>query len=185
MIQLHIRSYHPTLECGFGPYIYSLTPNEQGTLSKFPAFLRFLIQFSDMSPTYPALFQPIQVGAITLAHRVVLAPLTRARADSTHTHGNLAVEYYSQRSRVPGTLLISEGTFISAKESGVAHAPGIYTDGQIAAWKRVSNEIRPRRDIICFMPIASREMKLTRRAFHRSRTPCTQTARTSFSNYGQ
>lgn len=88
--------------------------------------------------TVPKLFQSIKVGDVELAHRVVLAPLTRYRANAAHIHGDLAVEYYTQRSSTPGTLLISEATYISQKASGHAHAPGIYNDEQIAAWKRVS-----------------------------------------------
>ena len=91
------------------------------------------------SPHHPALFQPINVGNIALAHRVVLAPLTRCRANDRGVHGDLAVEYYAQRASVPGTLLISEAVNVSYLAQGVsAHAPGIYTEEQIASWKRVS-----------------------------------------------
>ena len=55
------------------------------------------------STTVPALFQPIQVGDIKLSHRVVLAPLTRLRADSAHVPTDMVQEYYVQRARVPGT----------------------------------------------------------------------------------
>ncbi|KAH9945547.1 NADH:flavin oxidoreductase/NADH oxidase [Amylocystis lapponica] len=89
----------------------------------------------------PKLFQPIKVGALTISHRVVLAPLSRRRADASHAHGDLAIEYYAQRSRTPGTLLIAEATSISPKEAGYSHAPGIYTDGQIAAWKQITNTV--------------------------------------------
>ncbi|OCH84792.1 NADH:flavin oxidoreductase/NADH oxidase [Obba rivulosa] len=89
----------------------------------------------------PKLFQPIQVGDIQLKHRVVLAPLTRFRADKSHTHGDLAVEYYSQRGSTPGTLLISEGAFISAKAGGYSNVPGLWTDAQLAAWKKVTDAV--------------------------------------------
>lgn len=90
-----------------------------------------------MSPLSKKLFQPIQVGDITLSHRVALAPLTRYRANKDHVHGDLAVQYYTQRASVPGTLLITEATFIAAKAGGYNNVPGIYTDEQIAAWKKV------------------------------------------------
>ncbi|PIL25972.1 hypothetical protein GSI_11726 [Ganoderma sinense ZZ0214-1] len=90
-----------------------------------------------MSSTIPALFRPIQVGDITLRHRVVLAPLTRFRASKKQVLMDLAVKYYTQRASVPGTLLITEATYISHQASGMAHTPGIYTDEQIAVWKKV------------------------------------------------
>lgn len=88
----------------------------------------------------PALFTPARVGDISLGHRVVLSPMTRFRANENHVHGDLAVEYYRQRSSTPGTLLISEGTFIGniAGASGYDNVPMLDTDEQLAAWKQVS-----------------------------------------------
>ena len=83
------------------------------------------------------LFKPVKVGNLTLQHRVVLAPLTRFRANEAHVPSPLAPEYYSQRGSVPGTLLVTEATFIALEASGYANAPGIYTDEQISAWKKV------------------------------------------------
>ena len=84
------------------------------------------------------LFQPIQVGTVTLQHRVVMAPLTRYRGNSKHTPTDLAVEHYAARASVPGTLLISEATFIAHKASGESfHVPGIWSDEQVVAWKKV------------------------------------------------
>lgn len=84
------------------------------------------------------LFQPIQVGHLNLKHRIVLAPLTRTRATKTHVPLlPLVPEYYSQRASTPGTLLISEATFIAAKAAGYAYVPGIWNEEQIAAWKEV------------------------------------------------
>ena len=83
----------------------------------------------------PALFKPIKVGRITLEHRVVLAPLARFRASASHVPGPQQASYYSQRGSTPGSLLITEATFISHDAGGYAHVPGIYTDAQIQAWK--------------------------------------------------
>ena len=83
------------------------------------------------------LFSPIRVGNVDLAHRVVLAPLTRCRADKHHVHTDLAVQYYGQRASVPGSLLITEATFIAPRAGGQDHIPGIWSDEQVAAWKRV------------------------------------------------
>ena len=85
------------------------------------------------------LFTPIKVGDVTLEHRVVLAPLTRFRADDKHVPiTKLVAEHYAQRATVRGTLLISEATFIAQQAGGYAAVPGIWSQEQIAAWKEVS-----------------------------------------------
>jgi NADPH2 dehydrogenase len=90
-----------------------------------------------MSSSVSSLFQPLRVGNINLQHRVVMAPLTRFRANKDHVHGELAKTYYTQRSSVPGTFIISEATFIAPQAAGYANAPGIWSDAQIAGWKAV------------------------------------------------
>ncbi|PPQ78462.1 hypothetical protein CVT25_011857 [Psilocybe cyanescens] len=88
------------------------------------------------SSSTPALFQPIHLGRLELAHRVVMAPLTRFRADASHVPlPGLVAQYYAQRASVPGTLLISEATFIAPRAGGYAHAPGIWSQDQIRAWQ--------------------------------------------------
>src|SRR5882757_1734280 len=84
-----------------------------------------------------ALFTPIQVGRLTLSHRIVLAPLTRSRATKDHVHTKLGVDYYTQRSSVPGSLLITEATAIHPAAGPFPHAPYVYTDAQVQAWKKV------------------------------------------------
>src|SRR6202012_2788758 len=96
-----------------------------------------------MSSSVSALFQPIRVGTSDLQHRIVMAPLTRLRANKDHVHGELAKTYYAQRSSVPGTLLITEGTFIAPQAGGYANVPGIWHDAQIAGWKEVCVFPRP------------------------------------------
>lgn len=92
----------------------------------------------------PKLFTPVKIGDITLQHRVVMAPLTRDRADINHVPSPLMAEYYAQRACAPGTLLISEATFIAAQAGGYPHVPGIWNEAQIAGWKRVrySHDLR-------------------------------------------
>jgi len=85
----------------------------------------------------PKLFQPIRVGTTNLKHRVVLAPMTRCRADAQYVPGHLIQEYYKQRTSVPGTLAITEATFIAARAGGYKNIPGIWSDEQIAGWKLV------------------------------------------------
>jgi len=94
-----------------------------------------------MSSSVSALFQPLRVGNSDLQHRVVMAPLTRLRANKDHVHGELAKTYYAQRSTVPGTLLISEATFIAPKAAGYANVPGIWNAEQIAGWKAVTDAV--------------------------------------------
>jgi NADPH2 dehydrogenase len=84
------------------------------------------------------LFTPTRVGNVTLAHRVVLAPLTRFRVDDAHVHTQMGVEHYAQRAAVRGTMLIAEATVIAPQAGGMSNVPGIYTEEQIAAWKAVS-----------------------------------------------
>ena len=66
----------------------------------------------------PALFQPTRVGALQLQHRVVLAPLTRFRAQPDGTPSAHAPTYYAQRAAVPGTLLVAEGTLVAPRAGG-------------------------------------------------------------------
>ena len=79
-----------------------------------------------------------------------MAPLTRYRANDAHVHTSLAIEYYSQRASVSGTLLITEATFISPRASGYANAPGIYNKDQIEAWKNVTDAVHKKGSyIVC------------------------------------
>lgn len=94
------------------------------------------------------LFSPLQIGDITLEHRVVMAPLTRCRADDNHVPLPIVKEYYAQRASVPGTLLISEATFISPRGSGFASVPGIWNDAQIAGWKEVTAAVHTKGSFI-------------------------------------
>jgi N-ethylmaleimide reductase len=87
------------------------------------------------------LFSPVRIGAIDLAHRVVLAPLTRMRADSPgNVPNNLMATYYGQRAS-PGGLMITEATFISPAGNGGYASPGIVTDAQVAGWREVVDAV--------------------------------------------
>jgi hypothetical protein len=100
------------------------------------------------TPSIPKLFHPIRVGTANLQHRVVLAPMTRYRADAQHVHGPLAVEYYKQRTSVPGTLAITEGTFIAPQAGGYKNVPGIWSDEQISGWLPVRHPLPPRPELV-------------------------------------
>lgn len=83
------------------------------------------------------LFEPITIGNAALKHRVVMAPLTRFRANDAHVPSLLAPEYYSQRASTEGTLIVTEATFIAAKAGGFHNIPGIWNADQITGWKKV------------------------------------------------
>jgi len=101
-----------------------------------------------------ALFTPLQVGRLTLSHRVVLAPLTRTRATKEHVHTELGVDYYAQRSSIPGSLLITEATVIHPAAGTIPHAPYIYTDRQVQAWKEVVDAVHANGSYIFLQLIA-------------------------------
>jgi 2,4-dienoyl-CoA reductase-like NADH-dependent reductase (Old Yellow Enzyme family) len=84
------------------------------------------------------LFQPLTVGAINLSHRIVMAPLTRARS-TDRVPNQLMADYYRQRSGA--ALIISEATAISEQGYGWHGAPGIYTDAQVAGWRTVTDSV--------------------------------------------
>ncbi|KAJ5462816.1 hypothetical protein N7475_007760 [Penicillium sp. IBT 31633x] len=93
----------------------------------------------------PHLMDPVKIGRCSLKHRVVMAPMTRLRANDEHVPDKLMFDYYTQRASVPGTLLITEATFISPNSRGRdENAPGIYTEAQIQAWKKITEEVHNR-----------------------------------------
>ena len=92
-----------------------------------------------MAPT--RLFEPLTIGNCKLSNRLVMAPLTRFRASDAHIPQPMMATYYAQRACVPGTLLITEATFISPAASGYPNVPGIYSKEQIAEWKTVTDAV--------------------------------------------
>jgi len=86
-----------------------------------------------------ALFQPLQAGALQLRNRIVMAPLTRCRAEAERVPGDLMVEYYRQRAGAG--LIISEATSIMPMAVGYPNTPGIWSDEQVAGWKKVTDAV--------------------------------------------
>jgi N-ethylmaleimide reductase len=83
------------------------------------------------------LFTPLQLGAVLLKHRVIMAPLTRSRSvQPDSVPGDLMREYYQQRAS-DGGLIISEATNISLTSRGWLGAPGLYSDEQVAGWRKI------------------------------------------------
>ncbi|MFM0088828.1 alkene reductase [Paraburkholderia sediminicola] len=86
------------------------------------------------------LHSAVKVGPYEFAHRVVLAPLTRMRAEAGARPGPLMAEYYAQRTS-EGGFLISEATIAAPNGNGYLGAPGLYDDSQIAGWKQVTDAV--------------------------------------------
>jgi N-ethylmaleimide reductase len=87
----------------------------------------------------PTLFDPLRIGEIDLANRVVMAPLTRNRAGPGQVPSELAVEYYRQRAGAG--LIISEATQVCPEGQGYLDTPGIHSAGQVAGWRRVTDAV--------------------------------------------
>ncbi|MBP6261032.1 MAG: alkene reductase [Verrucomicrobia bacterium] len=85
------------------------------------------------------LFTPLRIGRHTLPNRLVMAPMTRSRSDDTGVPSDLVSLYYAQRASAG--LIITEGVFPSAMGKGYVRTPGIETDAQIAAWKKVTEAV--------------------------------------------
>ncbi len=85
------------------------------------------------------LFQPYTLGTLTLANRVVMAPLTRNRAVAGSVPSPFAASYYAQRASAG--LLISEGSQISQQGQGYQDTPGIYSQAQIDGWRVVTDAV--------------------------------------------
>lgn len=88
------------------------------------------------------LFDPYQLGAVTLTNRTVMAPLTRNRAVEGFVPNPLAVEYYGQRASAG--LLITEASQVSQQGQGYQDTPGIYTKEQVAGWRKVTDRVHER-----------------------------------------
>ncbi len=85
------------------------------------------------------LFQPVEMGKIHLSNRVAMAPLTRSRAGTGGVPRQMNVDYYAQRASAG--LIVSEATNISQQGQGYAFTPGIYTDDQVAGWRKVTDAV--------------------------------------------
>jgi N-ethylmaleimide reductase len=97
---------------------------------------------------FPLLFSPLQVGPYRLNHRIVMAPLTRMRAEKeSFAPRPLNAEYYSQRA-TPGGLIIAEASPVMSTGRGNAGTPGIYSDQQIEGWREVVNAVHEKGCVI-------------------------------------
>jgi N-ethylmaleimide reductase len=89
------------------------------------------------------LFDPLRLGDIELASRVVMAPLTRNRAGLGRVPTSLTVEYYAQRANpaAGAGLIVTEGVQVDAIGQGYLDTPGMYSPEQVAAWRRVTDAV--------------------------------------------
>ncbi|PPC80202.1 MAG: alkene reductase [Methylotenera sp.] len=85
------------------------------------------------------LFSPVKLGSMQLNNRIVMAPLTRNRAGEHGVPQPLNVTYYEQRASAG--LIITEATPISVMAHGYPALPGIYTDAQVAGWKKITDAV--------------------------------------------
>ncbi len=87
----------------------------------------------------PGLFDRLRIGEVELTNRIVMAPMTRSRADDRGVPSEMAPTYYAQRASAG--LIITEGAAPSPMGKGYIRTPGIYSDEQIRAWRRVTEAV--------------------------------------------
>jgi 2,4-dienoyl-CoA reductase-like NADH-dependent reductase (Old Yellow Enzyme family) len=85
------------------------------------------------------LFESVRVGRYALQNRLVMAPMTRSRAQYDGTPGELSAEYYAQRAGVG--LIVTEGAQPSDDGQGYLSTPGIYTDAHVVGWKKTTDAV--------------------------------------------
>jgi 2,4-dienoyl-CoA reductase-like NADH-dependent reductase (Old Yellow Enzyme family) len=86
-----------------------------------------------------SLFDPLRLGALELPHRLLMAPMTRARGTRDHLPTEIMVDYYAQRASAG--LIISEAIGITQQGLGWAYATGLWSPAQIAGWKRITDAV--------------------------------------------
>jgi N-ethylmaleimide reductase len=92
------------------------------------------------APAQPIdLFAPYRLGPLQLKNRMVMAPLTRSRAEGGNVPSSLAPDYYSQRAGAG--LIVTEATQAAADGQGYIATPGIHSDAQVAGWSRVTDAV--------------------------------------------
>jgi N-ethylmaleimide reductase len=85
------------------------------------------------------LFDNLKIGRIELKNRIVMAPMTRSRADDEGVQTEIVTEYYRQRASAG--LIITEATNVSPMAKGYVRTPGIYTAEQIESWRKITDTV--------------------------------------------
>ena len=94
-----------------------------------------------------SLYSPYKLGNLMLNNRCVMAPLTRNRANAEREPVDMNVTYYEQRASAG--LIIAEATQVCPEGQGYISTPGIYSEGQIQAWKKITNAVHQKNGKIC------------------------------------
>ncbi|MDO9004123.1 MAG: alkene reductase [Aquabacterium sp.] len=92
------------------------------------------------------LFSPLKVGSLDLANRMVMAPMTRNRADQLGVPSPLMATYYAQRAEAG--LIISESVPVSSLGIGYPFTPGLFTEAQVLGWRAVTDAVHARHGLI-------------------------------------
>lgn len=87
----------------------------------------------------PNIFTPMQLGPLELPNRLVMAPLTRARAGTSHIPNTLIAEYYAQRAAA--ALIITEATMVAADGCAFVGESGLFNDACVDGWRLVTNAV--------------------------------------------
>ncbi len=88
----------------------------------------------------PSLFDPVRLGELSLRNRIIMAPLTRSRCTNADGIPNdLMLTYYRQRAS--SGMIITEAVPVSPMAIGYAHLPGIWTEEQVAGWRRITEAV--------------------------------------------
>ncbi|MCD8533546.1 MAG: alkene reductase [Verrucomicrobia bacterium] len=85
------------------------------------------------------LFEPLKAGSLELSNRILMAPLTRCRADADHVPTPVMAEYYSQR--CSAGLIIAEATMVMEGNSAFWREPGIYSKAQVDGWSTITDQV--------------------------------------------
>ena len=85
------------------------------------------------------LFSPLELGTLIVPNRILMAPLTRCRANAERVPSALMAEYYSQRASAG--LILTEATMVIESHSSFWTEPGIYSAAQVAGWKKVTDSV--------------------------------------------
>ncbi len=88
----------------------------------------------------------LKIGSLTIPNRIIMSPLTRARSGESRIPNDLMAEYYSQRATAG--LIITEATIMDPMGAGYAGTPGIYSEAQTEAWKKITKAVHEKKGLI-------------------------------------
>jgi N-ethylmaleimide reductase len=118
------------------------------------------------------LLSPTTIGDIECANRIVMAPMTRSRADANDCPSDLHVEYYAQRASAG--LIVTEGIQPSIHGKGYPRTPGLHEAAQVEAWRRVTSAVHARggRVVAQLMHVGRIASRYNKRPEARTVAPC-------------